>query len=346
MRKVWIGKPKRHGKWTAFWIDANGRQRSKSAPNKAAVQYFTAQKSKELNTEFYGDQLVDIAWDELTGKYLRRYDIDQLKPSAKYESANALKHFEGIWGTLYSQPLTSTKITQDLVDEFKLMRGRQTITKKSEKVISKSTLNKELMAVKAMLAWASAPTRRYCRDNIVISKVKVDEVIPNTVDSRDIQRLIAIAKPEWKLRIMLAAGVGMSASSIDALNKEHVDIKRNLIAVFRPKTGKYDWMPIPAGLMGAIKKQWSSLAPGQKFIKGKHWGNYFKKYISSKAGVDCTFHDLRKTCASMIQKAGYSISVAQTLLQHSSIEVTKTYYTDVSSELTKAVNSLPVADWL
>jgi integrase len=71
--------------------------------------------------------------------------------------------------------------------------------------------------------------------------------------------------------------------------------------------------------------------------------NLMLKRLLKRAGVaHCTFHDMRRTVASELQKQGYSVEVARRLLGHSSVVTTQRWYTEVGDEVVKkAVGDLP-----
>ena len=76
-----------------------------------------------------------------------------------------------------------------------------------------------------------------------------------------------------------------------------------------------------------------------RFTSGK-W-----KRIRNNAGLPTlTFHDLRKTFASHVAQAGFSTSVVQDLLEHSTPNLTHEVYTDINPVRRKAVESIPLDD--
>ena len=58
------------------------------------------------------------------------------------------------------------------------------------------------------------------------------------------------------------------------------------------------------------------------------------------------FHDLRKTFASLLAQRGVSTAVTQRLLEHSTPQLTNEVYTNVDPVLRRAVDRLPVREWL
>ena len=69
--------------------------------------------------------------------------------------------------------------------------------------------------------------------------------------------------------------------------------------------------------------------------------------ICREAGLsDLKFHDLRKTFCSILAQNGVSTAVTQRLLEHSSPYLTNKVYTNVDPALRKAINLLPIDNWM
>lgn len=58
------------------------------------------------------------------------------------------------------------------------------------------------------------------------------------------------------------------------------------------------------------------------------------------------FHDLRKTFASLLAQRGASTAVTQRLLEHSTSQLTNDVYRNVDRVLRRAIEKLPVGEWL
>jgi integrase len=69
--------------------------------------------------------------------------------------------------------------------------------------------------------------------------------------------------------------------------------------------------------------------------------------VREKVGLrDFKFHDLRKTFGSVLAQHGVSTAVVQRLLEHSSSDLTNKVYVNVDPVLRRAVDQMPVVDWL
>ena len=105
--------------------------------------------------------------------------------------------------------------------------------------------------------------------------------------------------------------------------------------------------PVSASVMAELSKYVSGLDAGQQ----KLWCDNFnqkkwKKICEDAALADLRFHDLRKTFGSMLAQRGISTAVTQKLLEHSSPNLTNKVYMNVDPVLRRAVEQLPIEQWL
>jgi len=98
-------------------------------------------------------------------------------------------------------------------------------------------------------------------------------------------------------------------------------------------------------VLAELVKYISTLPEGQvKFFSDTHIHKQWKK-VRKQAGLSTLkFHDLRKTFGSIIAQQGYSQSVVQDLLEHSSPQLTHEIYTDVEPRYRAAIESIPIDD--
>jgi len=160
--------------------------------------------------------------------------------------------------------------------------------------------------------------------------------------------LLAAAKTEGPvyIRVLLALVVGLRKGDIEALKKSDFDFQRRHVVARARKTGKSLTWPIPQQVIPELQKYIESLGAEQRlftdYFTSKKWNR-----TRTKAGLPkLKFHDLRKTYASSLIQAGVSTSVVQTLLQHSTPNLTHSLYVNVDPVLRQAVDKLPVDEWL
>ena len=150
----------------------------------------------------------------------------------------------------------------------------------------------------------------------------------------------------WVLRIMLAVVTGLRQQDIDRLTVE--DIMSNRIAAMNRKAHKFDeGRPMHDTAAKLLRKYIEKLPTGQvrlwpdKYHHDK-WGT-----IKERAGLPrLKFHALRASCASFVLQKGFSTSVAQDLLDHSTPILTHEIYANLQPVYQDAVNAIPLDEAL
>jgi len=105
--------------------------------------------------------------------------------------------------------------------------------------------------------------------------------------------------------------------------------------------------PVSASITTELARYVSTLEVGQEKLFSDNFSHKRWKKICEGAGLtDLKFHDLRKTFGSLLAQNGVSTAVTQRLLEHSSPNLTNKVYMNVDPVLRRAVEQLPVGNWL
>jgi len=333
MSKAWINKTK-SGNWTVGWYE-NGRRHSKVKYSRNQALEFKADVEHRLNMGL-PSALLTVPWDNLVADYIRSKIADRRAPATIVEIKNMLNNFARLIGRL-----KSTQITQESIDKFKQLRG--------EENISANTLNKDLANLKAFLRYFSID-RAYIRPHLSIKPVKATVKPVKALTEDQIETLLRSLKrfsSSYYIRALLALCAGLDSGTIDNILIQDINFEEDTIDTYRPKKDKWHiGRPIQKAVMLEIGKFLAEQPDGQfRLLPDLYRRNKWIE-LCRQAGVKTTFHNLRKTFASLLQKKRVSLAVAQELLDHESIITTKKYYTDVSSEHKAAADSLPVEEWV
>jgi len=341
MKKTWTYQRTNKPGWWVGWYES-GKKRSKSLPTKAMANHFAQIKYHQLNSDVFTG-IINVDWETIKKEYLYSFDVRQCTNDAKYQAELTLRHFEIIVG-----PISSRNITQAVVDQFIVKRSRQ---KDNKKKISKWTLNKDISNLRAFLNWAQDKKRRYIVPDIEVHKIKTEDKKVKPLTTEQIHNLLIAAKnfdSTWYIRILLSLGTGLRKNDTESLKIQDINFETNSIDTKSKKTGKsmID-RPLPNAIMNALTDYVNSLSNGQiKLFADTNTHKKWKK-IRENAGLpNLRYQDLRVTFSSVLQQRGESLAVAQQLLEHSSPETTRKFYTSVDSSLRTAVNKLPIDDWL
>jgi integrase len=256
------------------------------------------------------------------------------KQATLYETALTLSHFERLIGRCNSR-----QITQNAIDNFILDRGKE---------IKRSTLNKDIRNLRAFIHWCRR--NRYLNGEIELILLKEDERPVKSLSSTQIQELLSasIPYPALRMRILLALGTGLRRGDIESWRVSELDFENSYATTRSTKTRKsMGSRPVPVPIMNELKKYMTELDPKQEKLFVDCFKQYRWNQIRRKLGLgDFKFHDLRKTFGSVLAQNGISTAIIQTLLEHSSSDLTNKVYMNVDPVLRHAVDQIPVRDWL
>lgn len=333
MARAWLTKSK-SGKPVVNWID-NGRRRSKTRHSMGQAREFKADIEHKLNMGM-PSALCNVSFEALKKDYIDSKIADRRADGTLIEIKGMFKNFERICG----KP-TSVQIKQADIDKFKQIRGAE--------CKSGNTLNKDLANLKAFVRYFSVD-RAYIRPGLVIKPVRAT-VKPVRVLSEDqigcLLRSLKQNNRRYYTRALLALCAGLDVGSIDAIGIRDIHFEDDTIDTFRPKKNKWHLArPIQKAVMAEISNFLAQQRDGQLRLLPDKYNRDKWIELCRQAGIATTFHNLRKTYASLLQKKGVALATAKELLDHETIATTQRWYTDMSSEHKKAADSLPVDGWI
>jgi integrase len=151
-----------------------------------------------------------------------------------------------------------------------------------------------------------------------------------------------------RLRVLLGVTTGLRRGDIEAIRIGDIHFDRSTITTRNRKAGKaMAERPIPEEIMTELSNYVATLPDEQEKLFTDRFSS--KKWDKMREHIkipSLTFHDLRKTFASLLAQRGVSTAVTQRLLEHSSPQLTNDVYTNVDPVLRQAVSLLPVVHWL
>jgi integrase len=332
MRKVWVYKRKSVKGWWVGWYES-GKRKAKALPSKALAEHFRQIKYTQLNSDVFTGT-VSVGWAQMVQEYRRDKQVAGLVESSLYEQALTLGHFERLVGEC-----SSKHITQHTIDTFILDRSKE---------VKRSTLNKDISNLKAFVNWCRA--NRYLNGDIKLKLLKEDERPVKSLSTTQIKQLLSASKPfpRLRMRILLALGTGLRRGDIDAWKVSDLDFERGYVTTRSTKTRKsMGSRPLPVPIVAELTKYVTTLGPKQERLFCRPFSQYRWTQVREKVGLrDFKFHDLRKTFGSVLAQHGVSTAVVQRLLEHSSSDLTNKVYVNVDPVLRRAVDQMPVVDWL
>jgi integrase len=337
MKKTWLYQRKNRQGWYVGWYDKLGRRRSKMCPNKTIAKAYADRLQYQMNEDLYFDP-VSISLEKAVDAYLEfKEKVEGLTPESVRSITHTLKKFRAI------VPCSQTALlSQTHVDHFL-----------SERKAAGATVNKDLRNLRTFFNWLVES--RYLKVSIKWRMRKQKSKAPRTITIGQLQNLLEACmsvtlmnskkKPtnqDWYCRIMLAATSGLREDSIESLKASDFDFTQGTFATFSRKTQKgTPGRPLHPAALQAVQGL-LRVNPSGRLLRDKFKNEKWKR-IRDRAGLtDLKFHDLRAVFASFLAQAGYSTSVIQNLLEHSTPNLTHSVYTNVDPVYRQAVDSIKI----
>lgn len=313
-----------------FWIDyydqnhMRVQESSHSAMRRDADALLALRKSEILRGVFR--RPVKITLGEFAVRYMEHAKANKRSWLRDEQMLKQLKEFFGIGRQL-------AEITAADIEGYKLHRRAE---------VSGSTVNRELALLKRMFNLAI--TWDLFLNLNPVRKVKFFREINlglRVVSLEEEEKLLRNAAPYVQDIIRFALNTGLRIGEIFGLRWPDVDLEKNLLNVFAPKTQKTRVVPIN-GQARKVLEYWA-LGKRSEFVfynpeTGKPFVDLKAGFALAceKAGVEgVTWHTLRHTFASRLVNRGVDIVTVQQLLGHSSITVTMRYtHTNLDSKRT------------
>jgi integrase len=277
------------------WYES-GKRKAKALPSKELAEHYKHIKYTQLNSDvFTGQMLAD--WSQMLAEYREAKKVQGVTEGTLYEIALSLRKFERILGKLNSK-----QITQSVIDQFILQRGKE---------VQRATLNKDIHNLKAFVNWCRG--NRYLNGNIKPKELKEEERSVRSLNAIQIKNLLKAAEPypSIKIHILLGLGTGLRRGDIESLKTTDIDLERKSITTRSRKTKKnMTSRPVSAEVIAELTKYVCSLDVGQEKLFSTKFNHRRWRKVCKAAGLsDLKFHDLRKTFGSILAQNGISTAV-------------------------------------
>jgi excisionase family DNA binding protein len=303
-----------------WWLDYYDQQHNRvqesshSSSRREAEKFLFVRKSAVARGNF--KLPVKITFAEYGKRYM---DYAKANKRSWLRDQEMLKHLQAFFGAQREL----SEIAPAEIEGYKIKRLAR---------VSGSTVNRELALLKCMFNLAT--DWDLFQGSNPVCKVKFFRELnigTRVVSPEEEERLIRNAAPFIQDLMLFALNTGLRVGEIFTLRWSHVDLEKNLLNVFAPKTGKTRTVPTNA----EARKVLDAWALGRKneFVFYNHGTG--KPYVDLKAGfaLACkkagisgvTWHTLRHTFASRLAARGVDIVTVQQLLGHSTIALTMRY---------------------
>ena len=320
-----MGIYKRGRVWWVDYFDQNReriQESSRSTNRRDAESLLNIRKSEILRGVFR--RPVKISFGEFGERYMEHAKVNK---RSWLRDEQMLKHLEQFFGS--ERQLAD--ITSADIEGYKMHRRAS---------VSGSTVNREMALLKRMFNLAIEwdlylglnPFRKVKFFREVNTGLRV-------LSLEEEEKLLRHAAPYLQDLIRFALNTGLRVGEIFSLCWSNVDLEKNLLNVFAPKTQKIRGIPINADARKVLE-YWALGKRNEFVFYNPETGKPFVdlkagfKLACEKSGITgVTWHTLRHTFASRLVDRGVDIVTVKELLGHSSITVTMRYtHTNLDSK--------------
>lgn len=303
-----------------WWIDfydqnRNRIQESTRSSNKRDAENLLALRRSEVLRNVYRPP-TKIALEDFGKRYMEHAKANK---RSWLRDQQMLQHLQNFFG----QARQLTEIRPSDIEDYKLHRRTQ---------VSGSTVNRELALLKRMFNLAQAWD--LFQELNPLKKVKFFREF-NTglrvVSPEEEEKILRHAAPYVQDLVRFALNTGLRIGEIFSLRWENVDLKRKMITIFAPKTGKLREVPLTDDAFKVLLAWWMGKRSEFVFYNP----DTGKPFVDLKAGLSLacrkagvsgvSWHTLRHTFASRLVNRGVDIVTVKELLGHSAITVTMRY---------------------
>lgn len=202
-------------------------------------------------------------------------------------------------------------------------------TGKSGPAYAKATINRSLATAKKGLALAWEENLTPENYGLRIKSLKVNNIRDTHLSIKQVEKLTSHASPAVAVCIWLSLYTGCRRGEILSLKPEN--ISRNEITLRSTNTKSEKTRTIP--IVGPARK-WLKHVPIGINFEGLKSG--FRRAREAAGMPDVTFHDLRRSCGTIMIQAGVDLYVVSRILGHSTVAVTQARYAHMQVDTMRA----------
>jgi integrase len=190
-----------------------------------------------------------------------------------------------------------------------------------------ATINKSLNALSRALslAWDRGETDQDY--SAMIRRLPENNQRERVLTMKEVQRIADKASASVRAAIWIALYTGLRRSEVAGLHREHIDLEAGMLTIPAAMTKSQRIRSVP---IAAPVRPWLEQVPLGIGAQGFKSG-FVRARIA--AGIpDVTIHDLRRSCGTMLIRAGVDLYVVSKILGHSSVTVTQQRYAHLATK--------------
>lgn len=343
--------------WSVGWIDPEGKRRSKRIGSKSLAEKFARKTEGQLAAGTYNTPQ-RATWDKFINEYESK-TLAGMQPGTRDATQYALNHFERI-----IKPAKVASVTTGILADYVAKRRQESKAgpkrKRTEKLVSPATINKELRHLRAVFRkaakWgflAKPPEIEFLKEPGKLPVYVTPGHFALLYNAADQMRWPAdlpySAKDWWQGLLVMAYMTGWRIGSLLALRRSDVDLDAGT-ALSRAEfnKGRRDVIvPLHPLVVEHLRKRAAFDPMMFPWVYGRRALFVEMRALNKTAGIELTgerkyyaFHDLRRAFATM-NADKLTPDVLQTLMQHKDYQTTQRYIS-MARQLNPAVANLYV----
>jgi len=191
------------------------------------------------------------------------------------------------------------------------------------------TINRSLGALKKALsiAWERGLTPE--NYGLKVKRLAEHNARDVTLTHEQVEKLASHASEQVRAAMWIALYTGCRRGEILKLRKADISATTILIRAGNTKTLKTRTVPIVGPL-----HRWLEYIPIQINAEGLKTG--FRRAREAAGMPEVTFHDLRRSCGTLMIQAGVDLYVVSSILGHSTVTVTQKHYAHLQTDRMRA----------
>ncbi len=212
--------------------------------------------------------------------------------------------------------------------------------------VKNATINRDLAALRHMLRLAVRKWR-WLRQDPYFEMLPEGDGRERELTEAEEKTLLPYLKPAFADLFLAALHTGMRQGELVRLEWRQVNLANRVLDFQPTKRGKKRAVPIGEPLYHILARRKRAATSERVFTKtdGEPWSKWAVGYhinaACEAAGIqDFTFHDIRHTIATRLNRNGVQASYVQDLLGHKTASITRRYTHTQTADLAAAVATL------
>lgn len=306
----------------SIWEDAQGRKHiglmvGGKRVHRVCPEGTSAGDAKRIEAELrgaIGKQRVNIPGDPPMAAVLALYEQHALTLKSATTSIHHARRL-GPWA-----------------EKYKASQAREFaahVIKDMTPVYAKATINRSLATAKKGLALAWEENLTPENYGLRIKTLKVNNIRDTHLSIKQVEKLASHASPAVEACIWLSLYTGCRRGEVLSLQPESIGQNEITILSTNTKTAKTRTIPIVAPV-----RKWLKHVPIGINFEGLKSG--FRRAREAAGMPEVTYHDLRRSCGTIMIQAGVDLYVVSRILGHSTVTVTQARYAHMQVETLRA----------